>query len=142
MKAVPIVSSLPCATYTKNDVIENKIGGHVQMREKRTELIRATRPKRHFSHRHSVNLTLNQNSTLDHPLHLDLTGVEHALDPAILPCEELDKLDRTDQLVQHAHAFVPSSRDSLLDADGVLCNKVIERPDENQYEEACEGRPA
>ena len=43
MNAVPIVSSLPLATYTKKDVIETRIGAHVQMREKQTELIRAVR---------------------------------------------------------------------------------------------------
>ena len=43
VNAVPIVSSLPLATYTKKDVIETRIGAHVQMREKQTELIRAVR---------------------------------------------------------------------------------------------------
>lgn len=41
VKAVLIVNSLPCATYTKKDVIDTRMGPHIQMREKRTELIRA-----------------------------------------------------------------------------------------------------
>ena len=34
-----------------------------------------------------------QPHTLDHPLHFDLTRVKRTLDPAVLPCEELDELD-------------------------------------------------
>ena len=37
--------------------------------------------------------------TLDHPLHLALTGIHDALDPAVFPGKELDELDRADELV-------------------------------------------
>lgn len=41
VKAVPMVSSFPCATYTKNAETDTRIGAHVQMSEKTTELVRA-----------------------------------------------------------------------------------------------------
>ena len=44
--------------------------------------------------------------TLDHPLHIALAGLHDALDPLVLPGEELDELDRADELVEHAHALV------------------------------------
>ena len=76
--------------------------------------------------------------TLDHPLHLALAGLHDALDPLVLPGEELDELDRADELVQHAHTLVSSGRDALLDAHGAASHEVVERPSEEQDEESRE----
>ena len=48
MNAVPIVSSLPCATYAKKDVTETRIGAHVQINEKQIELMRAVQDLQHL----------------------------------------------------------------------------------------------
>ena len=135
-----MVNSLPCATYTKNEVTDTRIGAHVQMNENNTELIRAATPK-HVSY-DDIAIHERQPHTLDHPLHFHLARVESTLDPAVLPSEELDELDRTDQLVQDTHALVARGREALLDADGPPRDEVIERPAENEDDEACEGGPS
>ena len=136
-----MVSSLPCATYTKNDVTETKIGAVVHNSEKQTALTRAvseqsaTLPAIHESSTGAMH-------TLDHPLHLSLTGIEDPLNPTVFPGKELDELDRADELVQDTHALIARSRDTLLDPDGTPRHEVVERPCKQEHEEAGKRGPA
>jgi hypothetical protein len=61
------------------------------MRENSRELSRAVR-----IHRLSIGIGGPEGAerhTFDHPLHLHLPGIEHALDPALFPREKLDELN-------------------------------------------------
>ena len=89
---MPIVSSLPCATYAKKDVPETRIGAHVQINEKQIEFMRAA-VYEPLSTRTCAYDSATYERTFDHPLHLDFTRLHDALDPAVLPREELDELD-------------------------------------------------
>jgi len=66
--------------------------------------------------------------TLDHPIDLHPSSVHNALNPAILPCEELDEFDSTDELVKDCHAFVSRGRDALLNANAALSDIAVQRP--------------
>jgi hypothetical protein len=50
------------------------------------------------------------------------------LNPTVLPREELDEFDSTDELVKDSHAFVSRSRDALLYANAALGDKAVEGP--------------
>ena len=136
-----MVSSLPCATYTKNDVTETKIGAVVHNSEKQTALTRAvseqsaTLPAIHESSTGAMH-------TLDHPLHLSLTGIEDPLNPTVFPSKELDELDRADELVQDAHTFVARGGHALLDPNSAPRHEVVQRPCKQEHEEPGERGPA
>lgn len=134
VKAVPIVNSFPCATYTRNDVAETKLGAQFHIKINRTELSRATV--------YSVSvesISEWRTRTFQHPLHLDFTSIEYLLDPTVLPREELDELDCTDELIEDAHALITRSGLPLLDAGCAFCHKIVEGPTEDQNKEANEG---
>ncbi len=49
---------------------------------------------------------------------------------------------RADELVDDTHALVPGGGDTLVDAHRTLGDIIVQRPADNQDEEAHEGRPA
>ena len=48
--------------------------------------------------------------------HLLLPKLRNTLQERVLPCEELDELDRSNELVEDTHALVAGSRNTFLDA--------------------------
>lgn len=78
--------------------------------------------------------------TFDHPFHLHPSSVHGALNPAVLPCEELDEFDSADQLVKDCHAFVSRGRDALLNANAALSDVAVERPASKEHDKAGECR--
>jgi len=80
--------------------------------------------------------------TLDHPIHLHSSSLHGALNPAILPCEELDEFDSTDELIKNCHAFVSRGRDALLDANAASSDITVERPPSKEHDKASKYRNA
>jgi len=112
---------LPSITYVRKEMVERRMGARAQMRKNMSELrragfvlslsvcsrgkkngkldIRRTRPgmdihtRRRQGRRKITKIRTSKPRTLDHPPHLYLPRVQRALDPALLPREELDELD-------------------------------------------------
>jgi len=80
--------------------------------------------------------------TLDHPIHLHPSSLHGALNPAVLPCEELDEFDSTNELVENCHAFVSGSGDTLLNSDAALGDNTVQRPASNENYKTSKRGPA
>lgn len=157
VNALLTVKAFPCITNVKKPTTATRIGDRIHKSENKTEFIRATDI---ISDR---SKGWGRERTFDEPLELYSPRIHCTLDPLILPREELDKLDliskrkivknysrlkqeaRTygsDQLIYYRHPFIPTRGSSLLDPDTPFHDKRIERPSDDQDEEACESRPA
>lgn len=64
------------------------------------------------------------------------SSVHGALNPAVLPCEELDEFDSADELVEDCHAFVSRGRDTLVNANAALRDVAVKRPASEEHDEA------
>lgn len=78
--------------------------------------------------------------TFDHPLDLLIPRLEGPIDPPLLPREELNELDRTNQLIQNAHPCILCFQHPFLNTNTPFRKIAIQRPSEEKHNESSEGR--
>ena len=94
MNAVLIVKTFPWITYVKNPTTETKIGDKIHKSENETQFVRAEICDGSVIVRYVGRA---RRRTFHEPLQLHRSRLHRALDPLILPCEELDEFDLKDR---------------------------------------------
>lgn len=89
VNAMLTVISWPLIMKTKKETTDTNIGAHVKMAKNITAFLRATSKSASILYgRRKIMVR-----TFQQPAKLHLTGIEHPLNPLILPGEELDEFD-------------------------------------------------